>query len=122
MTEQTQTVGEKALDALIQREEVLEICFWYQGEGFGDAFTARDLETFLNVPPDAIENALDQLRRDGLMRCDAGTYRLSEEGRKKGGRSFAESFAEFQTGGHGECDAGCCDGDDHDHDHDHHAH
>ena len=122
MTQQTRTAGEKALNELIHRDEVLEICFWYQGEGFGEVFTANALETFLNVPTDAIERALDQLVGDGLMRRDAGAYRLSEEGRKKGGRSFAESFAEFQTGGHGECDAGCCDGDEHDHDHHHHAH
>ena len=27
-----------ALDRMIVREDVLQICYWYQGEGFGDRF------------------------------------------------------------------------------------
>ena len=34
---------ESALDRLIQREEVLQICYWFQGEGLGDIYTPTHL-------------------------------------------------------------------------------
>ena len=40
-------------------------------------------------------------------------YRLTATGKKKAGQLFAESFSDFQKASHGECDTGCCDGDDH---------
>jgi len=73
------------LHRLALREEVLEICYWFQGEGFGDRFTAASLETFLS---------------------------FSDDGRKRAGHLFHETFADFQVGAHGECSAGCCDSED----------
>ena len=103
----------------MQREEVLQICFWYQGEGLGDVYAATNLETFLHTARSAIEAALDELVEEGHMRTTSGGFRLTETGRKRGGRLFAESFAELQQAAHGECRAGadCCDGEDHDHEH-----
>ena len=122
MTQTTPSTGEAALSALIQRDEVLQICFWYQGEGFGDQFGASDLEMFLNAPIAQIESSLAELADQGFLERGAEGFRLTQTGRKTGGKMFAETFAEFQTGGHGECDAGCCDGDEHEHDHHAHSH
>ena len=36
-----------ALDRMIVREDVLQICYWYQGEGFGDTFTPKSMMPFL---------------------------------------------------------------------------
>jgi hypothetical protein len=105
---------DNAVDRLIRREEVLEICFWYDGEGFGTVLTAAALRPFLNVEEPPIESALDELARQGCLEHVRGGFRLTDVGRKCGGRLFAESFADFQHGGHGECDAGCCD-EEHDH-------
>ena len=30
---------DSALDRLVNREEVLQICYWCEGEGFGDVFS-----------------------------------------------------------------------------------
>lgn len=105
-----------ALEQLIDREEVLEICYWYQGEGFGETFTATVLAPFLHCSPSTIETALDALTRLGCLGPVAGqaaAYRLTRSGRQQGGRLFADSFADLQKSAHGECAAGCCDGDDH---------
>ena len=105
-----------ALDRLVDREEVLQICYWYQGEGLGDVYNPALLGPFLNRAPQAIASALQELARQGYLEPAATRtpgYRLTATGKKKAGHAFAESFADFQKASHGECDAGCCDGDDH---------
>ncbi len=107
---------ESALDRLIQREEVLQICYWFQGEGLGDSYTPKLLGPFLNRPVDDIRDSLEELADLGDLEPAPllnGTFRFTVGGKKKAGQLFAESFSDFQKQGHGECDAGCCDGDDH---------
>ena len=105
-----------ALDRLVNREEVLQICYWYQGEGLGDVYNPPLLGPFLNRAPQAIDSALKELAELGYLEpvtTPTPGYRLTTTGKKSAGRLFAESFSDFQKQGHGECDAGCCDGDDH---------
>lgn len=102
-----------ALERMAQREEVLQICYWFQGEGFGDEVDAAALAPFLPGDPSTIGAALDELTRRGDLEMRAGRYRFTEQGRREAGRLFAEGFADFQRQGHGECPAGCCEGDDH---------
>lgn len=97
----------------MNREEVLQICYWYQGEGFGDRYDAAVLRPFLNCNVPVIEVALRELKALGALQQEEGRYRFTDRGRQEAGRLFAEGFADFQKQGHGECDAGCCDGDDH---------
>ena len=113
-TEPSATAVEPALQRMAIREDVLQICFWYQGEGFGERYDAAVLRPFLNCDERAIRIALDELvARGDLEPADAGGYRFSARGRNEAARLFADSFGDFQKQGHGECDAGCCDGDDH---------
>ena len=104
-----------ALTRLVNREEVLQICYWFQGEGFGDRFGATLLRPFLNCDVVAIEIALSELAVQGDLQSAQGAagYGFTDKGRREAGRLFADGFADFQKQGHGECDAGCCDGDDH---------
>ncbi len=106
-----------ALDRLVNREDVLQIFFWREGEGFGDICTAASIEPFLNCNADGIEAALKELVADGCLEpvADAAAlgYRLTAKGKKQGGSLFADAFSDNQRQGHGECPAGCCDGDDH---------
>jgi hypothetical protein len=103
----------EALSILVQREEVLQISYWYKGEGFGEVVTAAALMPFLTSTRAAIDAALEDLVARGLMAREARGFRLTQLGLQEGARLFADAFAEFQTGGHGECATGCCDGDDH---------
>lgn len=105
-----------ALDRLVDREEVLQICYWYQGEGLGDVYNASLLAPFLNRAPQVIASALEELERQGFLDIVVAPtpgFRLTATGKKNAGYLFAESFSDFQKASHGECDAGCCDGDDH---------
>lgn len=106
----------QALDRLVNREEVLQICFWLNGEGFGDVYTAAAISPFLNCDEHAIEDALKELVADGCLQEATGSqsgYQFSNKGKKQGGRLFADTFSDYTKQGHGECPAGCCDGDDH---------
>jgi hypothetical protein len=101
--------GEDPLRRMNLREDVLEICYWYQGEGFGDRFSAQSLKTFLNSTPDAIVAALERLADEGALMREGASYVFTPEGKKQAGRLFHETFADFQVGTHGECTAGCCE-------------
>ena len=109
------TTESDALTRLVNREEVLQICYWYQGEGFGERYDAAVLRPFLNCDETAITTALLELAERGeLQALDGATaYCFTDAGKREAGRLFADGFADFQKQGHGECDAGCCDGDDH---------
>ena len=105
-----------ALDRLVNREDVLQICYWFQGEGFGDTYNAMSLSPFLNCQSGAICAALQELVEDGHLEeisDRAENFRFTMEGKKQGGRLFGDTFADYARQGHGECAAGCCDGDDH---------
>lgn len=104
--------AQHTLRRLALREEVLEICYWFQGEGFGDHFTAASLETFLSSPRAEIVTALESLAAEGALIQDGAAYRFSADGRKRAAHLFHETFADFQVGTHGECSAGCCDSED----------
>ena len=114
-TRAASTTESDALTRLVNREEVLQICYWYQGEGFGERYDAAVLRPFLNCDEAAIAIALQELTERGeLQALDGATaYRFTDSGKREAGRLFADGFADFQKQGHGECDAGCCDGDDH---------
>lgn len=106
-----------ALDRLVNREDVLQIFFWRAGEGFGDVCTATSIEPFLTCAAEGIEAALKELMADGCLEPVSDSaergYRLTAKGKKQGGSLFADAFSDNQRQGHGECPAGCCDGDDH---------
>jgi len=116
MTRAQSNQPDNALDRLVNREEVLQICYWYQGEGFGDAFNATTLTPFLNCDAQAINGALEELVAEKYLEAVSGSvsgYKFTTEGKKQGGRLFADGFSDYQKQGHGECPDGCCDGDDH---------
>ena len=117
--------GSVALDRFKRREEVLEICYWYEGEGLGDSFTTEAVTPFLPLPRQAIAETFDELAAGGDLEPAGRGFRFTETGKKKASRLFHETFAEFQTPSHYECTAGCCDSEDecdddqHNHNHAH---
>lgn len=120
ISQQRQHAAEdRAFERLKRRDEVLEICFWYRGEGFGEVFTAGALTPFLNAPGEEVEMALSELVAAGQMTALERGYAFTDAGRRKAGRMFAESFVDFQRPAHGECAGDCC-GEDQPHDHHHH--
>ncbi|MEQ9473786.1 hypothetical protein [Marinovum algicola] len=122
----TRDTDAQALDRLIEQEDVLQICYWYQGEGFGESFTPLAVLPFLKSGEGDVAKTFERLAEGGDLRRDGGAYVFTATGRRKAGRMFFETFTEFQQASHGECNAGCCDGDepcdDPTHDHHNHAH
>jgi hypothetical protein len=112
------SAGNAALDRLKAREEVLQICYWYQGEGFGERLSPAAVMPFLNIDRAVVADIFEALAAEGEFERTDGGFVFSADGKRRAGRLFVETFTEFQTGTHGECTAGCCEGDevcDHEH-------
>lgn len=127
MTAVTRTAreGEAALARLREREEILQICYWYEGERLGPRLTADAVLPFMASEPALVREVFDLLVAEGDLVAQEGGFAFTVQGRKKAARLFAEAFTEFQLGGHGECTAGCCDEDEtceHGHAHVGHVH
>jgi hypothetical protein len=106
------------LDRLQAREEIMQICYWYQGEGLGERFTLAAVMPFLPLDRALVAEIFEALVADGTMEQSSGTYAFTAGGKRGAGRLFVETFTEFQTGTHGECTAGCCESDEEACDHD----
>ncbi|HEV2066630.1 MAG TPA: hypothetical protein VGR08_07330 [Thermomicrobiales bacterium] len=94
------------LDAIRWRDEVLQVLYWYRGEGLGEAVTPLDLVPFLVAEPVLVKAQLDELVKEGYVTAigDATVrYALTELGVKEGGRRFADEFAGLTGQAHGEC-------------------
>ncbi|MEM9223144.1 MAG: hypothetical protein AAGB11_12175 [Pseudomonadota bacterium] len=100
---------EEALTRLKEREEVLQICYWYEGEKLGPVLDAAAVLPFMTTDPDLVRQIFSILVDEGELEAAERGYRFTETGRKKAARLFADTFTEFQLGAHGECTAGCCD-------------
>jgi DNA-binding MarR family transcriptional regulator len=98
----------EALRVLFWRDEILQVMFWLEGEGFGPEADAKLIERFLGVDARIGVRYLDRLVEEGyLRRDDHGRYTLTERGRAEGGRIFSEEFAELMGPRHGECGDDC---------------
>ena len=122
MTGATGSEPSGALARLVEGEEVLQICYWYQGEGLGDRFSPQAVMPFLQSDPDLVAETFESLAATGDLARDGNAYVFTDKGRRKAGRMFFDTFTEFQQGGHGECHAGCCDEDENCEHHDHALH
>jgi hypothetical protein len=102
------TSMDDALEALRCRDELLQIMFWFRGEGLGEAIAPDDLVVFLGADPDLVRRHLDDLVAAGCAERAAGRYTLSERGIQEGGRRFADEFAGLTGQAHGECNNPSC--------------
>ena len=101
---------------LFWRDEILQVMYWYRGEGFGDSVTARDLRTFLTTDEGIIHGYLQRLVTEGYLQsvddtdgqdAFAARYAFTEYGLQEGARRFADEFADVTKQGHGDCPPGC---------------
>lgn len=113
---------EDSLNWIRRRDEILEVLFWLEGEGFAGEMTASTVARFLTWPEAETQDALDRLVREGYAErsetADEGAadrageprYTLSHDGRQEGGRRFVEEFATMLSRDtHGEaCDDPDC--------------
>lgn len=100
------------LDAIYWRDEILQILFWFRGEGLGEAVQPRDLASFLGAEEEILQHHLERLVVEGYVARQAGgppRYQLTELGVQEGGRRFADEFAGLTGKAHGECSDPNCE-------------
>ena len=102
------------LDALKQRDEILQIMFWLHGEGLGPDVTVHDILRFVDDER-AVRAALGPLLEDGLVEAiptpgASVRYRLTATGICEGRRRFLDEFEPYLARhAHGECGVADCD-------------
>lgn len=100
--------GSRALKDLFWRDEILQIAYWFQGEGLGNELAADDVRRFLADDVPDLDRHLARMAQEGFMEpVDYGRYRLTELGRNEGARRFADAFEGLTKPAHGECSADC---------------
>jgi hydrogenase maturation protease len=97
----------------VQREdELLELLYWFEGEGFGGVATIDGIVRFTTIEEGAVRRTLARLVDRGDVELDVARgmeYRLTETGRREAARRFAAEFAPMLSQGHGECSDPNCD-------------
>lgn len=98
-------------EGIARRDEILELLYWVEGEGFGGAATLAGITRFLTHAEDDVRRTLEQLtgRADVVLDEESGEYRLTDTGRREAARRFAAEFAPLLAQGHGECNDPNCD-------------
>ena len=98
------------LDAIRWRDELLQVLYWFRGEGLGESVAPQDLTTFLGAEAEVVRWRLEHLVEEGYVAAESGSgrYRLTEWGSKEGGRRFADEFAGLTGQAHGECNNPNC--------------
>jgi hypothetical protein len=100
---------------IAREDELLELLYWFEGEGFGGVATFDGIARFTSLDAPLVRQTLDRLiARGDVMSVvvDASQreeYRLSEPGRREAARRFAAEFAPMLSQGHGECSDPDCD-------------
>lgn len=98
-------------DEIARRDELLELLYWIEGEGFGGAATLEAIVRFVAQSASDVERRLAELVARGDVSLEVSTreYRLTTPGRREAARRFAEEFAPMLNQGHGECNDPNCD-------------
>ncbi len=99
------------LDELYWRDEILQVMYWYRGEGFGESVTVGDLRTFLPADERLLAFQMESMVVDGYLVRDDDTpsprYAFTDYGAREGARRFADEFSDITMQGHGECGPDC---------------
>lgn len=96
------------LRRLYWRDELLQLLFWIEGEGFGSRLDAEVVDRFLGADGEIAVQHLDRLAAEGYLEGDVlDGYRLSAAGRDEGRRLFADEFADLTRPAHGACGVDC---------------
>lgn len=96
-------------DEIARRDELLELLYWIEGEGFVGSATLESIVRFVARDRDNVVATLDRLAALDLVSVRGGEYRLTTLGRTEAARRFAEEFAPLLAQGHGECNDPECD-------------
>ena len=103
---------EEAGSDIAREDELLELLYWFEGEGFGGVASIEGIIRFTNLSDMLVRRTLDRLMSRGDVSLDdrsGAEYRLTDSGRREAARRFAAEFAPMLSQGHGECSDPDCD-------------
>ncbi|MDQ3697518.1 MAG: hydrogenase maturation protease [Gemmatimonadota bacterium] len=104
--------AEAAGEGIAREDELLELLYWFEGEGFGGVAGIESITRFTALTEAVVRRTLDRLMTRGDVRLDTAAgeeYLLTDSGRREAARRFAAEFAPFLSQGHGECSDPDCD-------------
>ena len=104
-------------DAIAREDELLELLYWFEGEGFAGVATIDSITRFTTLDESLVRRTLERLLIRGDVSLGAigstdgapAEYRLTDTGRREAARRFAAEFAPMLSQGHGECSDPDCD-------------
>ena len=105
-------MSEERSNEVARRDEMLELLYWFEGEGLSGSATLPAMTRFLSRPELEVRETIVELIARGLVIVHPGSgseYRLTETGRTEAARRFADEFASMLSQGHGECNDPECD-------------
>ncbi len=105
-------MSEERDNEIARRDEMLELLYWFEGEGLTASATIPDMTRFLSRPESDVRATLENLLERGLVIAHPGSgteHRLTDTGRVEAARRFADEFASMLGQGHGECNDPTCD-------------
>ena len=103
---------DNAGEGIAREDELLELLYWFEGEGFGGVASLDGIIRFTNLAEPLVRQTLDRLIARGDIALEAVRgieYYLTETGRREAARRFAAEFAPLLSQGHGECSDPNCD-------------
>ena len=106
-------IEKSPLRALFWKDEILQILYWMDGEGFGHDVPASQVLALLNTNKDNLLYHLNKLVNEDVLNSgskdiiESSMISLSKGARKEAGNRFAEAFQGYQKAGHGECGPDC---------------
>ena len=106
-------IEKSALRALFWKDEILQVMYWMDGEGFGKEVPVSQILALLHTNEANLIFHLGKMVQDGFLENSSkqidknSLISLSSNAKKEAGRRFAEAFQGYQKAGHGECGPDC---------------
>ena len=106
-------IEKSSLRCLFWKDEILQILYWMDGEGFGKEVKVVQVLSLLNTNESNLLYHISKLVNEGVLLAsktaidNTTSIRLSPKIKKEAGQRFADAFQGYQKAGHGECGPDC---------------
>lgn len=102
------------LNHVYWRDEILQVMFWYRGEGFGERIGTSELKRFLHiVDEEDLSRHLERMAAEGYLvsysESGENRYAFTAMGEEEARRRFLEEFEGLRKPGHYECSRPDCE-------------
>lgn len=101
-------MNEDAGHEIARQDEILELMYWLEGEGFSVDATLPGISRLLAQDERVIGETISRLVDRGYI-AGENPFRLTAVGRVEAARRFADEFSSLLSQGHGECNDPTCD-------------